>query len=84
MTQKIYPDGYGIDTWDPATRTTFNVHLVDALDWPSITGEPVPPSPVSIETYKSLGLPWFALLDSKYGDLPVSPILAGVQPLLFD
>lgn len=40
-------------------------------------------SPISVEVYKSLGLPWFALADHEYGDIAVSPVLAAVQPIQF-
>ncbi|MGH7617895.1 MAG: hypothetical protein ACREPM_11750, partial [Gemmatimonadaceae bacterium] len=83
MVQKIYPDPHGIDTWDLGLAVTVQIHLVDARDWFAITGEEPPTSPISVETYKSLGLPWFALADYDLGDLPVSPTLGGVKPVPF-
>jgi hypothetical protein len=84
MVQKIYPDEYGLDTWDGESATSVHIHLVDARDWRSITGEDPPASPISVQTYKSHGLPWFALMDDDLHDLPVPPILAGVKPVPFD
>jgi hypothetical protein len=84
MVQKIYPDLYGIDTWNVESAATVHIHLVDARDWPAITGEAAPCSPISVRTYKRLGLPWFALADHNDPDLPVSPVLAGLKPVMFD
>jgi hypothetical protein len=81
MVQKIYPDAYGLDTWDLESATSVHIHLVDARDWRSITGEEPPPSPISVQTYKSYGLPWFELVDDDLHDLPVVPILAKVKPI---
>ena len=83
MVQKIYPDAYGLETWDESTATTATVHLLDANDWHSITGEEPPPSPISVDLYRAYGLPWFALMDHDKADLPVSPILAGIKPISF-
>ena len=81
MVQKIYPDRYGIDTWDAASAVGVQIHLVDVRDWLALTGEDAPASPVSIETYTSLGLPWFSLVDDDLHDLPVMPILAKMKPI---
>jgi hypothetical protein len=81
MVQKIYVDEYGLDTWDLGAVTSVHIHLVDARDWRSITGEEPPASPISVKTYKRYGLPWFALVDDDLHDLPVSPILAKVKPI---
>jgi hypothetical protein len=81
MVQKIYPDEYGIDTWDSESAMPVHIHLVDARDWRSITGEEPPPSPISVETYKKYRLPWYALQDDDLHDLPVMPILANVKPI---
>lgn len=83
MIQKIYPDEYGLDTWDTSTATTIHIHLVDARDWRRITGEAPPPSPITIETYREYGLPWFALDDADRADLSVSPVLSKVKPVSF-
>jgi hypothetical protein len=84
MVQKIYPDPYGIDTWDAGSAVCVQIHLVDARDWFAITGEEAPRSPISIETYKALGLPWFAVSDPGRGDVPVARVLAEVKPIAFD
>lgn len=79
MEQKVYPDPYGTRTWDRASATTVHVHLAHAKDWPLLTGEPVPASPVTRKQYEWAGIPWFWLDDGVMADVDASPILAGVK-----
>ena len=79
MYQAIYPDSYGIDTWDTTRQHSIHVHIVNSMMWRDITGEEPPPTPVSPRTYREAGLPWFDLYDEHMGDLPPSPELAGVK-----
>ncbi|HEY7065228.1 MAG TPA: hypothetical protein VII06_27375 [Chloroflexota bacterium] len=79
--QKIYPDRYGVDTWDPAACTSLFVHLVNSEQYEALTGEPPPPSPISAATYTEHGLPWFVLYDEDRGALPGSPTLAKVKSI---
>lgn len=83
MRQKIYPDDYGIDTWDQSTARTVHVHLVSARDWRTLTGEEPPASPIPIEIYNKLGLPWFELADEELEVLPSSPPLEFIKPVEF-
>lgn len=79
MRQKIYPDPYGIETWEPAPAAVLHVHLVRAEDWAVLTGEAPPPTPVSAALYTAYGLPWFALEDAHLGDIAAAPSLAQVK-----
>jgi len=81
MTQKLYPDAYGIDTWDPAARTSFRVRIVNSEQWQELTGEEPPPTPVDAAAYTKAGLPWFALYDEHKGDLAPGERLRGVRSL---
>jgi hypothetical protein len=78
MVQKIYPDRFGIDTWDVTSVVEWGIDLVHAAEWEALTGEQPPPSPITPELYLRLGLPWFALVDHNKGDISVSPVLANV------
>ena len=69
MKQKIYPDRYGIDTWDRENRGSVFVHIVDSESYRELTGQDAPPSPVSAKTYTEYGLPWFELYDEEKGTL---------------
>lgn len=81
MTQNIYPDQFGLKTWDQSTATTMHVHIADSLTWKSITGEEPPPSPIDVETYNRFRLPWFTLYDEHKGDIAPAPSLAGVKSM---
>ena len=69
LTQKIYPDPYGIATWDPDNREELFVHIVNSEQYQAITGEEPPPSPIDARTYTAYGFPWFALYDEERGSL---------------
>jgi hypothetical protein len=68
--QRIYPDAYGLDAWDPASATEVCVQIVNSDEYRAVTGRKPPPTPVSAATYAELGLPWFELYDEAKGDLP--------------
>ena len=77
--QKIYPDPYGVETWDQSNRETVAIHLVNSRQYKAITGEEAPPTSISAETYTKYGLPWFDLYDETKGDVPTSDKLARVR-----
>lgn len=79
MTQKIYPDTYGLSSWDPSLRTSFTVRIVNGEEWRALTGEPAPPTPVDAAAYTKAGLPWFELYDEEQGDIAASETLRGVR-----
>jgi hypothetical protein len=79
MWQRIYPDCYGIDTWDASHAATMHVHIANSMMWREITGEEPPPTPVSARTYTEYGLPWFEMYDEHRGDIAPSAELAGVK-----
>ena len=58
MKQKIYPDRFGVDTWDVGSRTDICVHLVNSDQYTFVTGHPVPATPIDAESYTAAGLPW--------------------------
>jgi hypothetical protein len=66
MTQKIYPDTHGIDTWDQAASGRLFVHIVNAEMYEQITGEKPPAMPVSAQQYQG---PWYGLPDQNMGDV---------------
>ena len=57
MHQKIYPDLYGIDTWDRNTAASVDVHIVNSEDYREITGSDPPPSPIDARTYTRTASP---------------------------
>lgn len=81
MEQKVYPDPYGVDVWDPFARTRVYVHILNSEMWHRITGEAPPPSPVSARSYIDAGLPWFSLYDEHAQTLAPTAKLAGVKSI---
>jgi hypothetical protein len=79
MKQKIYPDDYGIETWDAQNLTRTFVHIVNSEQYEAITGEQTPPTPFSAETYTKHGLPWFDLYDEHERDVAAAKRLQEVR-----
>ena len=79
MTQKLYPDPHGADTWDGTRAARIWIHLVPAPFWTALTGEPRPTTPANHDQYVAYGLPWFAVYDEPLGDVPVDPRWSAVK-----
>lgn len=79
ITQKIYPDPYGLQTWDQSSAGRVSVYILNSQQYQAVTGEPPPPTPVNARIYTEAGFPWFALYDEHKGDLPAASALAGIQ-----
>jgi hypothetical protein len=79
MRQKIYPDEYGIDTWDQANFGRVYVHIVNSMMFREITGQDPPATPISAKEYARHGLPWFDLYDEEKGTLASSDTLQKVK-----
>lgn len=81
MSQKIYPDPYGLDTWDQDLAGTAVVHLVNSEQYRAITGQTPPPTPIDAQLYTARGLPWFELYDEGRGDVAPPDALARVRSI---
>lgn len=79
MRQEIYPDAYGIETWDETQAGRLYVHIVNSMVYREITGEEPPETPISARTYTEHGLPWFELFGEGKGDVKAAETLAGVK-----
>lgn len=79
ITQKIYPDPYGLDVWEAEPFARANVLLLNSEQYRDATGRDAPRSPLDAQTYARLGLPWFELYEEDRADLPPSRRLAGVK-----
>jgi hypothetical protein len=79
--QKIYPDPYGIPTWDLESRGSALVHIVNSEQYAQLTGLKPPLTPISAQTYIERGFPWFALYDEAEADVARSDKLAGVKSI---
>ena len=81
MKQKVYPDPHGLDTWDLTRSGRCFVHLCNSELYAEITGQPAPASPISADSYKAHGLPWYDLYDEGAAALDTTAKLAGVKSL---
>lgn len=81
MKQKIYPDPYGIDVWDPDNYGQVFIHIINSEDFFQITGSQPPPTPIDAKTYTEYGLPWFDLYDEAKGDVAPSELLDKVKTI---
>jgi hypothetical protein len=59
LKQNIYPDQYGIDTWDLDSRIEINIYFANSELFETITGKIPPSIPISEEEYHEHGYPWF-------------------------
>ncbi len=75
ITQKIYPDPYGLEVWKTEPGTVFAVYLVDAATAQEITGEAVA-EPAVQENYQG---PYFGLEDEQLADAPGSDKFTGLK-----
>jgi hypothetical protein len=78
ITQKIYPDAYGLSTWDTSHHGELQVFIVNIARYVQITGEPPPATPVDAQTYTRYGFPWFELYDEDLSDIAPSQVLSGL------
>lgn len=81
MRQKIYPDEYGIETWDLDARGGVTVHILNSAWYRELIGSEPPPSPISASTYAQYGLPWFDLYDESRATLAGTEQLRAVRSI---
>jgi len=81
ITQKIYRDPYGMDTWDMDNRRFVFVHLLNAEQYHAMTGIAPPPTPISALTYTEHGFPWFDLYDEGRPGLAPAKSLTDIESL---
>lgn len=79
MKQKIYPDPYGLDTWDINNYGSVFVHLINSQQYLELTNLEPPPTSISAQTYTEYGLPWFDLYDEALSDLAPAESLTQVE-----
>ncbi len=81
MKQKIYPDPYGVDSWDSDNFGSVIAYIVNTDQYREITGLEPPPSPINAKTYTEFGLPWFDLYDEEMGDIAASEKLKRIRSI---
>lgn len=81
ITQKIYPDPYGVDAWEQGRIGNATVHIVNSAMFREITGKDPPPTPIDAATYTEHGLPWFELYEEHQADVPAPDGLTSVKTI---
>ncbi len=81
MTQKVYEDRHGLDTWEEASPAVAVIHIVNSAMFREITGMEPPATPVDAKTYTRYGYPWFALYDEHLHDIDPTSTLRGVKSI---
>jgi hypothetical protein len=84
ITQKIYPDPHGLDTWDQSRAREIRIQILNSAEFETLTGFAAPPTPVTVEAYARHKLPWFRLYDEAAADLGVTAALAGLKTVAND
>ncbi len=79
MKQKVYEDGYGLDTWRQKDPQRVVLYIINSAQFKAITGIEPPATPVDAATYTNYGFPWFDLYDEHKSDLPASGALRDVK-----
>jgi hypothetical protein len=69
--QQIHTDYHGVDVWDENQKRSITIYLVNSLVYKEITGNDLPPSPITIENYQKEKIPWFSHYDEFI--IPVNP-----------
>jgi hypothetical protein len=78
MKQNIYPDKYGVKTWDETNFGRVYIHIINSMMYQEITGQKAPTTPISAKTYTQYGFPWFDLYDEHKADVPQSNIFSKI------
>jgi hypothetical protein len=81
ITQKIYPDPHGVESWDDARSATVLIHLVNSEQYRAIVGLEPPATPVDTATYTAHGLPWFSLYEEHQADVAAADPLARAKTI---
>jgi hypothetical protein len=79
MKQKIYPDEYGVSTWDEENFGRVYVHIVNSMMYREITGMEPALTPITAKMYAQYSLPWFDVYDENKKDIAASNILSQVK-----
>lgn len=81
MSQKIYPDPYGVDTWDSTNLGLVMVHIINSEQYRELTNLEPPSTPVTAQAYTQYGLPWFALYEEERGDVSATETLSRARTI---
>jgi hypothetical protein len=78
ISQKINRDPLSAWAYDASSATHLHLTVISAAYFTQITGLPCPPSPISLQTYLELKLPWYSLYDEQ---IPTANNVIASSPL---
>jgi hypothetical protein len=83
MRQAVYEDTeglmHGLKVWNATAHDRCFVHLLNALQYRTVTGKAPTTAPITAEDYAAAGIPWFEYYGADQCALPGSPLLAGLD-----
>jgi hypothetical protein len=79
MKQEIFRDPHGLDKWETSVSSRCFVHIVNSLQYRTITGQNPPSHPLTAKDYTAAGLPWFDYYEKELEALEGAPDLAGLD-----
>jgi hypothetical protein len=79
MRQAIYEDRHGMDAWEASMHARCFVHLLNALQYRSVTGKAPPTAPPTAKDYAKAGIPWFEYYTADLKALAGAAKLAGLD-----
>jgi hypothetical protein len=63
ISQKIYIDTKKLEEYNTENYESCKLNLVNAYLYNKLTGFPLQPTPISVQTYMNYGYPWYELYD---------------------
>ena len=79
MRQEIYEDEYGFDVWELTARSRCFVHVLNSVQFFTVSGIEPPNRPPTAAEYTSAGLPWFEYYGGDATALAGAKKLAGLD-----
>eukprot|EP01028_Stygiella_incarcerata_P010995 TRINITY_DN59_c1_g1_i1.p1 TRINITY_DN59_c1_g1~~TRINITY_DN59_c1_g1_i1.p1 ORF type:complete len:595 (+),score=143.95 TRINITY_DN59_c1_g1_i1:129-1913(+) len=79
--QNIYKDDFGPQYYDQRHSVKLFVHILNTTVFSALTDLPLPSTPITAETYKSNGYPWFELYNESAPGVKGSSILRKLKSL---
>lgn len=79
MRQEVYEDDYGLEAWDTSVSSRCFVHILNSVQYRTVTGSNPPAAPPSAVDYAEAGLPWFEYYASDLAALSGAASLAGLD-----
>ena len=79
MRQEVYEDDYGFDAWEKDVSSRCFVHVLNSVQFLTVTGAEPPQRPPTAREYTEAGLPWFDHYDGDREALAGAKRLAGMD-----